>query len=69
MRFFFRAYVHFKSEPSKLVEGKDRAKELVRTKFERGLGKSTMLLVWRMTKLLWVTGKTVIMDSGLYVLK
>ena len=61
--------MHFKSEPSKLVEGKDSPKGLGRTYFERGLGTSKMLLVWRMTKILWGTGKTVIMDSGLYVLK
>ena len=28
-----------------------------------------MLLVWMMTKPLWVTGKTMIMDSGFFVLK
>ena len=37
--------------------------------FEIGLGKYTMELMWRMNKPLWVTWKTMIMDSGFYLLK
>ena len=52
-----------------LVEGKDRPKDLGRPNFETELEKSTMALMWRMTKPLWVTGKAVIMDIVFYVLK
>ena len=52
-----------------LVGGRDRLKELVRSDFETVPWTSTMALMWMMTKPLWVTGKTVIMESGLCVLK
>ena len=52
-----------------LVEGKDSSKELVSPEFESGPLTSTMALVWRITKPVWVTGKMVIMESGLCVLK
>ena len=52
-----------------LVEGKDRPKELARTSFETGPGKSAMALMWIMNKPLWGTEKGVIMDSGFFVLK
>ena len=53
----------------KLVDGKYRPKDLVRTYFERVLWTSVIALMYRMTKPLWVTGKAVIMDSGFCVLK
>ena len=37
--------------------------------FETGLGISTMALMWRMTKLLWATGKGFVLYSGFYLLK
>ena len=42
---------------------------MVRTYFEILPGKYTISLMWRMIKPLWVTVKTVIMHSGVYVLK
>ena len=52
-----------------LVEGKDSSKELLSPEFESGPLTSTMAFVWRITKPVWVTGKMVIMESGLCVLK
>ena len=52
-----------------LFEGKDRPKELVSPYFETGPETSTMALMWSMTRLLWVTVKTVIMYGGFCVLK
>ena len=43
-------------------------KELGGTDFERVSGKYKISLMWKMTKPLWGTGKTLIIDSGLYVL-
>ena len=53
----------------KLVEGEDRAKELGRPELETGPGTSKMVLMWRITKTLWETGKVVIIYSGFCVLK
>ena len=44
-------------------------KELVSQDFQGGLGVLAMELMFNMTKPLWVTGKTYIMDSSLCVLK
>ena len=44
-------------------------KDFVNIDFQRGLVITAMALMWITTKLLWVTGKTTIMDSSLYVLK
>ena len=52
-----------------LVKGKEIPKELGMPDFETGPGVSPMSLVWRITKPLCGTGKTVIMDSGFYMLK
>ena len=52
-----------------LVEGKDRPKDLGREKFETGPGTYIMVIMWRITKPLWGTGKPVIEDSGFSVLK
>ena len=52
-----------------LVKGKDRPKDLGRMDFETGPVKSTISLVWRMTKPLWGSGKTVVMDIGLCMFK
>ena len=52
-----------------LVEGKYRPKELGSPEFETVPEISTMKLMWRMTKTLWGTGKTVIMESGFCVFK
>ena len=44
-------------------------KELGSQDFQGGMGTPTMALMYNMTKPLWVTGKTYIMDSSLCVLK
>ena len=43
-------------------------KELVSQYFQGGMGTPAMELMCNITKPLWVTGKTYIMDSSLYVL-
>ena len=53
----------------KLVEGRDRSNELGRTDFEIELGIYKMALMRIMNKLLWGIRKTVIAESGFYVLK
>ena len=50
-----------------LVEGKDLPKELGSPYFKTVLGTSTMPLMLRMTKQLWVTGKAVNMESDFCV--
>ena len=52
-----------------LVEGGDSPKKLVRIESEAVLLKSTMSLIWRMNKLLWGTGKMVIVFNGFCVIK
>ena len=44
-------------------------KELGSQNFQGGLGSPAMVLICNMTKPLWETGNTYIMDSCLYVLK
>ena len=46
-----------------------RTKELGSPYFQGGLGTPAMELMYDMTKPLWVTGKTYILDSSLCVLK
>ena len=46
-----------------------QTKELGSRYFQGGLGTLAMEFMYNMTKQLWVTGKTYIMDSSLCVLK
>ena len=52
-----------------LVEDRDRTKELGNLEFQKVSATPTMLFMWRMAKLLWLIGKTVIMYSGFYVFR
>ena len=51
-----------------IVEGKDRSTEIGKPEFEAGYG-ATRGLMMRTTKPMFVTGKSVVMDSGFFVLE
>ena len=52
-----------------IVEGRDNTIPMGRPEFETSPNMKTFGLVLRLTKTLWSTGKTVIIDSGFCVLK